>query len=307
MLYVSSRNYYDSYTAYRALREEHTPNGGVYVPMRLPVFTKDALSAMKTQTCGDTIAKLLNLFSGQHITGWDIECELGRYPLKLQSIGQKLVIAETWRNPENTYSYVLKGLYGLVLGQKGGYSMPVGWARIAIEIAVLFGLYYSSEVKAFEKIDIAVTEDDLSLITAICFAKNMGLPVNLAICACNENSNLWDLVNKGSLSASVEQSTYFECLLYGLFGQRSVLDYNDACSRNAVYYINEESIPVLSDFMYAAVVSEKRIDTIVTGMYHTNQYLFDSCTALAFGSLQDYRAQSGVNNDTLILSKQRTK
>lgn len=307
MLYVSTRNYHDSYTAYRALREEHTPEGGFYVPLRLPVFTDEEIFAIKTQSCVDTIAQLLNLFSGLRITGWDVECVIGRYPFKLQSVGQKLVIAEAWRNPENDYSYVLKGLYGLLLEDKGTNKMPVGWPRIAIEIALLFGLYSSAEVVPTQKLDFAITADDFSLITAICFAKNMGMPVNLTICACSENSIVWDLVNKGAFSTRVDQPAYLECLLYCLFGQPAVLGYVNACGLNTSFHIAEEAIPVLDSYLYAAVISDKRIDTIVSGMYSTNQCLLDPCTALAYGSLQDYRSQSGINNDTFILSKQRAK
>lgn len=305
MLYVSTRNCHDSYTAYRALREKHTPDGGLFVPLRLPVFTQEELSVIKNQSCGDVIARLLNLFSGLHISGWDVECEIGRYPFKLQSVVQKLVIAETWHNPENDYSYVLKGLYGLLLGEKNTNETPEGWPRVAIEIAVLFGLYSFAE--AANHFDVAVTADDFSMISAVCFAKNMGLPVNLTICACDENSIVWDFVNKGAISTRATQPAYLECLLHGLFGQQAVLGYKNACEANMPYCIEEDVEITLKSNLYASVVGRKRIDTIVSGMLSTNQCLIDPSTALAFGSLQDYRSQTGINNDTFILSKQRAK
>ena len=44
MLYISTRNNTDTYTAHRALHEEYAPDGGFYVPFYLPTFSSDALN-----------------------------------------------------------------------------------------------------------------------------------------------------------------------------------------------------------------------------------------------------------------------
>ena len=85
------------------------------------------------------------------------------------------------------------------------------------------------------------------------------------------------------------------------------MDYINACKLNTPYCIEEDCEGTLKSNLYAAVVGHERIDTIVSGMLSTYQCLIDPCTALAFGSLQDYRSQTGINNDTFILSKYRTK
>lgn len=307
MLYVSTRNFNDTYTAYRALREERTPNGGFYVPMRLPVFSQDTLSALKNQSYSETIAQILNVFFGLHISAWDVECAIGRDSFRLQPINQKLVFVELWRNPDGNFLYILSSLYALLLEKDRAKELPVGWPRIAIEIAVLFGLYCVMDSHTVHSFDIALTVDDMSTITAVIFAKNMGLPVNLIVCACNEDSIAWDLASKGEFSTRTEQPAYLECFVYSLFGQNAVLDYLDSHGNKSAYCVDEEAVAVINNSMYAAVVSNSRIDTIISGIFSTNQCLIDPNSALAYGSLQDYRSQSGISMDTVILAKRRAK
>lgn len=46
MLYISTRNKSDSYTAHRALHEDRTPDGGLFMPMQVPSFDKQQIVAM---------------------------------------------------------------------------------------------------------------------------------------------------------------------------------------------------------------------------------------------------------------------
>ena len=49
MLYVTTRNNRDAYTAQRVLRENRGPDGGLYVPFREPVFSREEIDALKEQ------------------------------------------------------------------------------------------------------------------------------------------------------------------------------------------------------------------------------------------------------------------
>ena len=100
MLYVSTRNPADTYTAYRALHENATPDGGQSVPFHLSTFTHEELFALKGQSFSAIVAQMLNLFFGLNLNSWDVESAIGRTPAKLESVGQRLKIAELWHNPE---------------------------------------------------------------------------------------------------------------------------------------------------------------------------------------------------------------
>ena len=317
MLYLSTRNTTDCYTAYRALNEAQTPDGGFFVPFRLPVFSCEELSEIKALSSCEVIAKVLNLFLGLRLSGWDVECAIGRHPLKPEFVNQRLLFAEGWRNPEGSFQYLLTNLYRKMTGRGDAACRPSGWAYIAIEIALLFGLYAAIEDERDQGMDVAAATGDFADITAILYAKQMGLPINIIICTSNENSATWDLITKGEFHTGaavvstalpqldIARPAYMELFVFKRLGIREVQRYLDACERKAVYRIDEEQLQVLSEDIFAAVVSTDRVDSIVTGMYRANGYTIDPYTALAYGGLQDYRSHTGVNRDTLFLAKQR--
>ena len=148
MLYVSTRNNSDVYTAYRALHEKNTPDGGFYFPFRLPVFSHDELRTFTNQGPGETIAHILNLFFGLGLSAWDVECVIGRAPFRIFPMNFRLLFAEVWHNPGESWDYFLKNLYALLV-KKYDEETPDGWVLIAIEIALLFGIYLSANTVPF--------------------------------------------------------------------------------------------------------------------------------------------------------------
>lgn len=317
MLYLSTRNATDCYTAYRALNEERTPDGGFFVPFRLPVFSCEELLEIKALSSCEAIAKVLNLLFGLRLSGWDVECAVGRHPLKPEFVNQRLLFAEGWRNPEGSFQYILTNLYRKMTRRTDAACEPSGWAYIAIEIALLFGLYAAVKAVPEQGLDAAVSTGDFADITAVLYAKEMGLPINVLICTGNENSAAWDLLTKGEFHTNaalattdlpqldVTQPRYMECFIFNRLGIEEVQRYLDACKRKSVYRVDEEQLKVLSENIFGAVVSTNRVDAIVSGMYRANGYAIDPYTAVAYGGLQNYRAHTGVNRDTLILAKQR--
>ncbi len=300
MLYVSTRNPADTYTAYRALHEDTAPDGGQYVPFHLPVFTQEELLAFRTQSFGTTVSQILNTFFGLRLSSWEIECAIGRTPVKLESVGQRLTIAELWHNPEGDGRQIFDSLYKLMSKNN---TPATGWPIIAIKIALLFAIC-STASERMNHFDIAVASDDFSEISAVCYCEKMGLPVHLLICACDENSSVWDFINKGEFGTGIASPKYFESFLYLYFGPEQVQAYQNARQKHTAYSIDEACQQILRDGLFAAVVSSSRIDTVISSMRSTNQYTLDSGAAFSYGALQDYRAYMGISNDTLILSKQ---
>ena len=150
----------------------------------------------------------------------------------------------------------------------------------------------------------AVVAGDLSEITAVIFAKAMGFPVNRIVCACDDDSALWDLVNKGECGRANTPS-FTELFLYKLVGGEMAEEYVAARENKKTYYFDEEKLQTIQECIYPAVVSADRAASIISGMYSSNHYMMDNSAALAYGSLQDYRSIVGINNPTLILSHKR--
>lgn len=306
MLYLSTRNTTDCYTAYRALNEEQTPDGGLFVPFHLTQFSNEELARFRAQTACDAIARISNLFFGVGLSGWDVECVIGRSPVKPEKVNQRLIFAEFWRNPDGSLEYLIKNLYRRMTGKEYTY-VPFGWAYIAIEIALLFGLYAAMDTVPPQGLDIAAQTGNFADIAAIEYAKQMGLPINAMICATNENSTVWDLFTKGDFNtgAVASQPMYMECFLYARLGKDAVLQYLDACEKKRIYRVDAGQLEMISGNVFCSVISGNRVDSIISGMYRANGYAIDPCTAVAYGGLQDYRANTGLNRDTLILAKYR--
>ncbi len=298
MLYISTRNNLDTYTAQRALHEERTSDGGFFVPFYVPVFSPETMNYFRRKTTSETIADILNLFFSLRLNASDIENAIGKITFSCENLNQNIIIAELWHTPDGNCEYIFKQLNYLITGNQ---QYPVGWSKISIEISLLFALFGVLSAKSF---DMAVSVDDLSSITAISYAKAMGLPVNLTICTCDDSNFLWDLLSKGECTTS-NTPACLELFLHKVIGGQAVSEYIAACDKKRTYYISEEVQQLLSDSFYPAVVSCNRVENIISGIFRSNQYSLDYSAAHAYGGLQDYRAIIGLNNQTVILSKKR--
>ena len=142
MLYLTTRNKADSFTAHRVLRSSAAPDGGLFMPMQLPVLTDLQLNALEQMNFGEATAFTMNLFFGTQLTGWDVDFAVGRQSLALENMGHRVCVAESWHNPAGSHEYMAQRLYGLVLGEKVTAQQPSLWFLTAVNIAV-------SEAKKF--------------------------------------------------------------------------------------------------------------------------------------------------------------
>ena len=62
MLYVTTTDKNDAYTAARTFLEDRGPDGGLFVPRQLPRFTQEDFSEQVCESFGERLAKILNLF-----------------------------------------------------------------------------------------------------------------------------------------------------------------------------------------------------------------------------------------------------
>lgn len=290
MLYVSTRNPANTYTAHRAIYEATPPEGGLYAPFHLPKFSQEEMNELRSGSCAQAVTQILNSLFSLRLDQENVADVIGRAPFRLAEMSHKLIIAEGFQNPAGSFSYLIKGLYNLMTDGKSRGKMPVGWPYIGIQIALLFGVF-TEEKNRLRTFDVAVSSGDFAELTAVCYARDMGLPIARIVCTGVDDSYIWDLLNKGS--CPVVKDGYFESFLYYLFGSVE----GDSIA------VDEEKQAFLNDKFSAAVVGGDRAASVVTSMYRSNGYALSADAALAYGGLQDYRAATGVSNDTLILAK----
>lgn len=309
MLYITTRDQSDAYTAARTLSGSITPDGGLYVPFRLFQLTPDEIAALKEQSFGQTVAQILNLFFSSKITGWDVDFAVGRNPVKFISMKHKMIIAELWHNPSSTYDYIVKKLFDHICLQSDENKEPTEWATVAIRIAVLTALYgellRNGMVDIENQIDIAVSAENFLLFMAVWYARQMGLPFGTIICGCNSGSGLWDLLQRGEYTtstASGEEILALERLIQGTLGCREVQRYVTCCNHNRHYSVCEDDLQALNKGIFVAVVGNFRIQAVMSSVLKTRGYCINRSSALAYGALQDYRAGVSENRCTLLFS-----
>lgn len=317
MLYLTTRDKFDTHTAYRALHEDRAPNGGYYLPFRMPVYTAEQLAALKKKNFGQTVAEVLEHFFSCGLSGWDVEFAIGRYPAKLTALSQRIWAGELWHNQEGNYAHLERALSERICEDIAGKPIP-SWLKIGVRIAVLFALYgemlRAGAVEPEKTFDVALPTGDFSGAMAVWYARQMGLPVENIICGCNDNSSVWDLLHIGELrtdaavvttvtpDADIAVPAELERLICGTLGADEVLRYCEICGRGGIYAPRPGMLDTLRKGMYGAVVSSDRLEALIPSVYRTSGYILDPYTGLAYGGLQDYRAKTGTHRMALLLS-----
>ena len=304
MLYLSTRNKYSSYTAHRALLEARTPDGGFYVPLQITQLSDEELRSFKTRNFGENTAYILNIFFAGKLTGWDIEFCCGRSPVRLVDLPRRLHIVELWHNICFDYAHVEQAIYNRLTNTDTPLPQN-GWAKIAIEIAILFAIYGdTSTVNNGLHYDIAVETRGFISPFAVWYARKMGLPIGTIICGTHDNGEVWDLLHLGTMTpnANIDETLGIERFIYCALGSEEALRYVSSCDTKRVYALDDSCAAILKTGLSAAVVSSERLPAVISNFYRSHGYVLDSASAIAFGALQDYRSCTGESKNTLILS-----
>lgn len=312
MLYVTTRNDVEAFTAQRALRENRSADGGMYLPFKAPQFSSDEIDAILEKSFSGCVAEVLNLLFSTKLASWDVDFCIGRYPVRLVPLRHRILMAESWHNPDWSYDHLVKNLVSYLCGEEG---VPGDWAKIAVRIAVLFGTYSELRRSGIESADISVVSGDFSAPISAWYAREWGLPIGNIICCCNENNTLWDLICHGQMrtnalsiptalpEADITLPDDLERLIYEGGGVSEVKNYLEVCRRGGMYCPADGVLAKLRKGLYVSVVSTKRIETTIPSVYRTHHYLLSAYAALAYAGLLDYCAKTGEIRHAIVLSE----
>ena len=317
MLYITTRDKHNAYTVSRAIHEDRGPDGGFYLPFRMPRFEQEALATLQEKSFAQSVAEILNLFFSCGLTPWDVEFAVGRHPVKLSFLQQRISVAELWHNQKMDYSGLVQALTQKICG-KPGIQTPSSWVKIAIRIGVLFGIYgqmhHSGVMDIGSLFDVALPTGDFSGAMACWYARQMGLPVGNIICSCNENSGVWDLLHLGEVRTDVSAVNTcipesdiplpeeVERLICAALGVDETAEYCAIRNRGGIYRLLPVTLDMLRKGMFAAVVSQSRLEAVIPSVYRTAEYIMNPYTALAYSGLADYRAKTGESRTALLLA-----
>jgi len=318
VLYVTTRNSKDAYTAHRALCERRGPDGGLYVPFRRPSFTPDEMGSLLQMPFNACVAALINKMFNTRLTSWDIDFAVGRNPVRLHAMSHRITVGECWHNPEGEISYLVRKIADRI--RVKGYPETVGdWPEIGVRIAVLFGIFgqmhRSGAVRNGQRVDVAVVSGDFSAPMAAWYARSWGLPIGNIVCCCNENSFVWELFHHGELRTGAVASftalpdadtvvpVSLERLLFGCGGYAETYKYVEVLRRGGVYRPNDVILSRIRSGMDISVVSGSRTKSAIMNVWRSHGYLMGPYTALSYTGLLDYRSRAGESGPALILAE----
>ena len=310
MLYVSTRNTSDSYTAYRALHENCAPDGGLFAPYHLPAFSIEDRNGLLNKTFGERVAKILNIFFPIRLNGWDVDFAIGRHPYKLVAMNHRLYIAELWNNLNGNFAFIEKRLYLKMCEGNYVVQCPSHWAKVAIRISLLASICCELIKSNAACMDFAGITGDYLFVVAAWYVRKMGFPIGKIICTSDENGSAWDFFHKGVVPCVFENSheqdsnvSYLELLIYEMLGVPGVERFLACSNKGIAYQLDEEQIVAVSQNMEGAVVSHKRAKVLIRSIFSTHNHLADPYTAIAYGGLQDYRSRAGESRTTIIFAE----
>lgn len=318
MLYITSRNNLDTFTAQRVLSTRRAPDGGLFIPFHLPVLSQEEIARMCNISFNARLAEIMNLLFGVHLTGYDVDLAVGKRCVRLHQLGQRLFAAECWHNTQWEFSGMVSALSRLVYSGKEEGTETGGWLDTGIRMAVLFGIFgeltREGLVSAGKPADISMVSSNFSGPMAAWYARGMGLPIGNIVCCCNENGVLWDFICHGQLRTDgiavrtavpeadilVPEGLEQMIALYG--GPQEVQQYVECLHTGRTYYVEDGLLGRMRKGIYVTVSSEQRIFSTVSSSFSAHNYLLSPSSALAYAGLQDYRARTGESRLALIMT-----
>ena len=311
MLYVTTRNTRDAFTVRHVLTEGRGVDGGFYVPLRLPKLSEQEVKKLSEMSFGQCVAEILNLFFSEKLSGWDIDFSVGRYPVRMEPLGHRIFMAETWHNLEWQYGYLEKNLMALLHSET---DIPGNWVCVACRMAVLAGLLGNHEVLGTGSVDIAVVSGDFTVPISAWYLREMGFPIGNIICCCNENKQLWDLLCNGQMrtdeiglsttvpEADVALPVNLERLISDCGGISEVQRFLDCCINGTPYAVSDIMLQKLRKGLFVSVVSSDRVETTIPNVFKTHHAVLSPACALAYSGLLDYRTKTGITRAAIVLS-----
>lgn len=301
MLYVTTRNKFDTYTANWANQLDRGPDGGLFLPFRMPELTKEELFALPGMPFCQRVATLLNCFFGTQLTGWDVELYGGKNPVKLVPVSHKILVAETWHNHDQDYARFAARLAARLCESEHSLMKPTSWVGIAIRIAILFSLFIDLPVSQMP-LDVVVATGNFAAPMAVWYARQMGLPIGTIICS-HDHPCVWNLLHQGEIRGDENLPENLERLIAATLGVEENQRFCEIVESGKLYAARMGMLEPLRKGMYATVTSQDRVNAVISSVYRMANYVMGPQTALAFSGLQDYRAKTGGIRNALLLAE----
>ena len=196
----------------------------------------------------------------------------------------------------------------------------INWGRILPQVVYYISAYCDlvreGKLTMGQEVNFCVPTGNFGDILAAYYAKRMGLPVHMLICASNRNDVLTDFLRTGvydrnrpfhttmSPSMDILVSSNLERLLFDLSGQNDaeVRGYMEALARDGRYEVSDAIKAALKAQYWGGFCGEEDTAATIGRYYQDYGYLIDTHTAVAANVMEQYRAATGDKTVTVFAS-----
>lgn len=252
------------------------------------------------------------------LTGADIELCVGKRPVRLRDLGQRMVILECWHTPVREESGLTGVLARLIRGG-GPENLPGDWPTVAIRAALLFAclgeLTRAGMIYPGQSVDFAAVGGDFSAVMSGWYARDWGLPVGNIVCVCNENSGMWELLHHGELktdavsistgtpAADIAIPAGVERLIFSCGGLKETSRFLNDFRCGKTFVPGTDVLAHMRKGLRVSVIGTQRMINTREGVKRSIGYSLSSCDALCYAGVQDFRARGGGNRPCILLSQ----
>lgn len=194
----------------------------------------------------------------------------------------------------------------------------INWGRLAPQIVYYIYAYCdlcsSGKINMGDRINICVPTGNFGNIFAAYLAKQMGLPIGKLICASNANHILTDFLGTGvydrnrafhltmSPSMDILISSNLERLLYFVAGHEKVKMYMEQLKTQGKYTVEPEILKKINETFIGYYADEQQTAQTIQKLYHTNGYLSDTHSAVAFHCALQYQTENPADTAPIVVA-----
>ena len=195
----------------------------------------------------------------------------------------------------------------------------INWGRVLPQIVYYISAYCellaAGKIALGDKIDFCVPTGNFGNILAGYYAKHMGLPVGMLVCASNANNVLTDFLSTGtydrnrpfyqtaSPSMDILISSNLERLLALMEGAgEGVADYMNALAAHGTYTVKPETARKIAAEFACGFCDDEGTKKTIAKVFAEKQYLLDTHTAVAWNVAEHYQQNKGAKRPLVVVS-----
>ncbi len=195
----------------------------------------------------------------------------------------------------------------------------INWGRVLPQIVYYVSAYAelvrTGKLELGKPLNVCVPTGNFGNILAGYYARRMGVPIGKLLCASNANNVLTEFIRTGvydrnrpfyttiSPSMDILISSNLERLLYLLSGSdEAVRGYMDALGAEGRYEVAPAIREAVSEAFCAGYCDDERTKNTIGKVFSQSGYLLDTHSAVAYTVLMDYRAATGDDTPSLVVS-----